>query len=735
VNSLKKLLRKMKQVIQNYKTGQLKLEEVPMPAIRPGGVLVQNAHSVISVGTERQSIENARKSLIGKAKARPEQAKQVIRLAKQQGLLNAYRMAMNQLSAPVPLGYSSAGVVMEVGERVNEFRVGESVACAGGGYANHAEVVFVPKNLCAKVPDKVSLDHAAFTTLGAIAVQGVRQADVKIGENVAVVGLGLIGQLTVQIAKVSGCNVLGIDIDSHKVNLAKELGVDMVAVRGKDSIKSIADSFTHGIGVDAVIITAATLSNDPFLLAPEIIRDRGKVVLVGVAKLDFPRKPYYRKEITLSISRSYGPGRYDENYEEKGIDYPVGYVRWTEKRNMEAFLRLLSQGKINLDPLITHRFKIEDALEAYDLILGRKKEKCLGVLLEYDIQKAEKWNQKIILQPRTAGSQPQTTVLIGFIGAGHFATGTLLPCLKKTLSVDFRGVVTASGLSARNVAKKYGFKYCTSDYQEILNDRQVNTIFIATRHNLHAQLAIESLKAGKAVFVEKPLALDEEKLNKIIETYNDLISNHQLPKLMIGFNRRFAPLTKEVRKFFEKRTKPLAIVYRVNAGFIPKGHWTQDLEESGGRIIGEICHFVDLIQYLTESEPIRVFAEAITNDTLNISLRLKDSSIGSINYLANGDASYPKERVEIFGEGSVAVIDDFKRASFTREGRTKRIKQIHQNKGHKEEIEAFVEAVKRGEEMPIKFEEIIATTLATFKIIESLEKGVPVTLVSLPISF
>lgn len=718
----------MKQVIENYKTGELKLEEVPIPAIRPGGVLVQNAHSVISVGTERQSIENARKSLIGKAKARPEETKQVIRLAKQQGLLNAYRMAMNRLNAPAPLGYSSAGVVIEVGQRVNEFEVGDRVACGGAGYANHAEVVFVPKNLCVKVPDNVSLDHAAFTTLGAIAMQGFRQTDVNIGENVAVVGLGLIGQLTVQIAKASGCNVLGIDIDSDKADLAKELGVDMAAVRGEDNIKSIADSFTQGIGVDAVIITAATLSNDPFLLAPEIIRDRGKVVLVGVAKLDFPRRPYYRKELTLSISRSYGPGRYDENYEEKGIDYPIGYVRWTEKRNMNAFLQLLSRGRISLNLLITHRFKMEDALNAYDVVLGRKKEKYLGLLLEYDMQKAEKPDVKIVLKPLAANSKSRTAVTVGFIGAGHFATGILLPQLKKMPSLDLRGVATASGLSARNVAQKYGFKYCTSDYKEILNDPQIDTVFVATRHDLHAQLIIESLQAGKAVFAEKPLALNQEELNKTIETYNYLAANHPFPKLMLGFNRRFAPLTEKVKEFFEGRTKPLAIVYRINAGFVSKDHWTQDPEEGGGRIIGEVCHFVDLIQYLSESEPIRVFGEAIANDTLNINLKLKDGSIGSVSYLANGDTSYPKERIEIFGEGSVVVIDDFKTASFTREARTKRMRQIHQSKGHKEELEAFVEATKTNQRMPIKFEEIITATLATFKIVESLEKGCPIML-------
>lgn len=721
----------MKQLVQNYKTGELRVEEVPPPTLKPGGMLVRNIYSLISAGTEKAKIELARKNLLAKAKEKPEQARRVLETLKKEGILNTYRKVMTKLEAPSPLGYSSAGMVIEVGKGVDEFKVGERVACAGAGYAVHAEVIFVPKNLCVKIPDEVGFDYAAFTTLGAIAMQGIRQAQLTLGENIVVIGLGVVGQLTIQIIKAAGCKVTGIDIDSWKVELAKKLGTDGGVVRGRDDIVKEIKVFSGGRGIDAVIITAGTSSSDPVELAGKILRDRGRVVVVGAVKMDIPRKNYYEKELSLSFSRSYGPGRYDPIYEEKGIDYPIGYVRWTEKRNMEEFLTLISERKVNLEPLITHRFKIEDALQAYEIITGKRKEKFLGILLKYEENKEQK--SKISLKAvDTSKAKPHLflkKVNLGIIGAGSFAQNFLLPNLKKISSARFKGVATATGINAKHVAKKFGFEYATTKAEDIINDPEVDAIIIATRHNLHSELTIKALEKNKAVFVEKPLSLSEEELKEVIKAWEK-----SQRRLMVGFNRRFAPLVEKAKEFYHKRRGPLAMIYRVNAGYIPKNHWIQDLKEGGGRIIGEVCHFVDLLEYFVNAKPTKIYAQSIlddreditNNDTINISLKFEDSSIGSLSYLACGDSSFPKERIEIFGGDSVALIDDFKNATFSRGGKTKKIKRINEDKGHRKELEVFVEAVKSAKEMPIKFEEIVTTTLVTFKILESLEKGVPI---------
>jgi len=721
----------MKQLVQNYKTGELRVEEVPLPALKPGGVLVRNVFSLISTGTEKAKIELAEKNLLAKAKEKPEQARQVLETLKKEGIVNTYRKVIAKLEAPSPLGYSSAGIVIEVGREVDEFKAGERVACAGAGYAVHAEIIFVPKNLCVKIPDGVGFDCAAFTTLGAIAMQGVRQAQLTLGETVVVIGLGVVGQLTVQIVKAAGCKVMGIDIDAWKAGLAKGLGIDTGVIRGEDDILKDIKSFSNGRGIDAVIITAGTSSNEPVELAGRILRDRGRVVVVGAVRMDIPRKNYYEKELSLSLSRSYGPGRYDSIYEEKGIDYPIGYVRWTEKRNMEEFLRLVNEGKVDLEPLITHRFKIEDALQAYEIITGKRKEKFLGILLKYEEDKEQK--SKISLKPvestKIKTRQSFREVNIGIIGAGSFAQNVLLPNLKKIPSAKFKGIATATGINAKHVAKKFSFKYATTKAEDIINDPEINAVIIATRHNLHSDLAIKALEGKKAVFIEKPLSLCEKELREVIKVWEE-----NQGRLMVGFNRRFAPLIERAKNFFYKRKRPLAIVYRINAGYIPKNHWIQDPQEGGGRIIGEVCHFIDLVGYLIEAKPVKIYAQSIlddredtvNNDTINISLSFGDGSIGSISYFACGDSSFPKERIEIFGEDSVAVIDDFKKATFTRKGKTKKIKKMSQDKGHRGELEAFVEAIKDGKEMPIKFEEIIITTLTTFKILESIEKGVPI---------
>jgi predicted dehydrogenase/threonine dehydrogenase-like Zn-dependent dehydrogenase len=714
----------MKQVLQNNKTGELKVEEVPHPLLLPRGVLVRNEYSLISKGTERTKVDFARKSMVAKAKSRPDLVQQVLKNVKKEGWVATFKKVMNRLESSAPLGYSSAGEVIAVGELVEGIKVGDKVACAGAGYANHAEIMSVPMNLCVKIPENVSCRQACFTTLGAIALQGIRQAQVNLGENVAVIGLGILGQLTVQMLKASGCQVFGIDIDEDMVNLARNSGADFGLITGKEDAASKVIHLTCERGVDAVVITAGTSSNQPIELAGGICRDKGKVVVVGAVNMDVPRKNFYEKELDIRFSRSYGPGRYDHLYEEMGIDYPYGYVRWTEKRNMEEFLSLLQQGKVNTEKLITHKFKIEDAEKAYDLIM-KDHEKSLAVVLEYGDFSESK--SKIYLKEDSPyGGEEISTVNIGFIGAGNFAQNNLLPHLRKMKEVKLKGVVTSTGISAKDVAKKFGFEYCSSEVDQILQDEEINCVFIATRHNLHSQLVCRALKAGKAVFVEKPLAVSQEELEEIKRTLGKTEG-----RLLVGFNRRFSPAARLLKKHFQDRISPLVMTYRVNAAFIPADHWIHDPEEGGGRIIGEVCHFVDLLSFFADSELSSLFAlpaddsrkTPLTGDNLVISLKFKDGSVGSILYTSRGDVSYSKERVEIFGENSVGVIDNFQRTSIVRNGKELRLKHSGSGKGHKEELEAFIQALKHNKPMPISPGEMINTTQATFKIIESLQTG------------
>ena len=721
----------MKQITQNYRTGKLEIVEVPIPTVKRGGVLVKNCCSLISAGTERLSIELAKKSIIRKAKERPDLVRQTIAKVKSEGILPTLRAVVARLDTPIPLGYSSSGTVVEVSDDVDEFKVGDRVACGGGGYATHSEFVFVPQNLCVKIPDNVDFESAAFTVLGAVALQGVRRAELTLGENVAVIGLGLIGQLTLQILGGYGCKVVGIDIDEAKVKLALDLGVDCTAVRGKDDVLKIIEEFSNGYGVDAVLITAATESNDPIELAGKISRDKGRVVVVGAVKMDIPRRVFYEKELDLRISRSYGPGRYDTIYEEKGIDYPIGYVRWTEKRNMQEFLNLVSRGIVALDKIITHRFSIDEADRAYKLITGEVKENYMGIILKYPQEK--KAVRKIVLKKTVSKAcKPGEKIKVGVIGAGNFAKTVLLPILKKISSIELTGVAAATGISSKYVGEKFSFRYCTSDYHNLIEDPDINTIVIATRHNMHSKLVIEALDRDKNVFVEKPLCLSENELARIIESWRNTES-----QLMVGFNRRFSTFVVQAMKFFEKRSSPMCVSYRINAGFVPKDNWVQDVEEGGGRIIGEVCHFVDLIYYLVGAMPIKVYAEAISgtnqeitnNDNVLITLKFQDGSIGSINYFANGDKSFPKERIEVFCENSIFVIDNFRSATFIREGKiTRTRKLLSYDKGHENEFREFFKAVEGGRTSPISFKDIVVVTQVTFKIMESLAKGKPIEL-------
>jgi predicted dehydrogenase/threonine dehydrogenase-like Zn-dependent dehydrogenase len=716
----------MRQVVQNYKTGELKIEEVPSPALRPGGILVRNSFSVISSGTERDKIQLGRKSLLGKARARPDQVKQVIQSARREGLWRTYKKAMNKLDTLTPLGYSCAGRVIQVGAGAEEFQPGDRVACAGGGYANHAEIVFVPKNLCARLPQDLPLDQAAFATLGAIAMQGIRRAEVTLGENVVVMGLGLLGQLTVQLLQAAGCRVFGIDLKEELLKLALELGADDGAVAGVEQMASKVEIFTGGRGADAVIITAATASSEPVKLAGQLARDRGRVVVVGAVDMAIPRKDYYEKELSLRLSRSYGPGRYDSWYEEKGVDYPIGYVRWTERRNMEEFLRLLSKGEVHLERIITHRYPIESALEAYELISSPGEKFFLGVLLQYE-QRDTPFRGKLATSV-SESPPPKDKLAIGFIGAGSFAQATLLPNLARIPSIRFAVVADALGTTSRRVADKYGFATCTTDYREVLQDPAVDCVFIATRHNLHAPMAQEALQCGKTVFLEKPMAMEMGELRKLAKAYGKASA-----WLMVGFNRRFAPLVLRAKEFLAAARGPLAITYRVNAGPIASDHWIQDPQEGGGRIIGEVCHFVDLIHFLADSKPKRVFAQALTEmaaqrvspDNVVVTIELIDGSVGTIQYLSTGDPSFPKEHIEIFGRGSVAVIDDFKTLTMSRGGKRRLLRRREQDKGHREELRAFVAALREGRESPIPFEDALWATLVTFQTVEALRAGQP----------
>jgi predicted dehydrogenase/threonine dehydrogenase-like Zn-dependent dehydrogenase len=713
----------MKQVIQNFKSGELSVGDVPPPALKSGGVLVRTSRSLISAGTERGTVSVGQSSLVGKARKRPDLVRQVIDNVRREGVAATVAKVRTRLESLKPLGYSASGVVVAVGEGVSDLHVGDRVACAGANYASHAEVIFVPRNLCTPIPKGASLDDAAYTTLGAIAMQGVRQADVRLGETVLVIGLGLIGQLTAQLVRASGCRVAGVDVDADMVALAESLGTDL-ALRRSDDVERKVDAFTGGAGADAVIITASANSNDPVELAGRVARDRARVVIVGLVPVDVPRSPYFEKELDVRMSRSYGPGRYDPEYEERGHDYPIAYVRWTEGRNMSSFLELVASGRIRLDALTTHRFPLDRAVEAYDVVLGKTGERPCGILLEYgdDAPLEERIDRK----PGSSSARSDGKVGVAFVGAGNFATASLLPPLKRSSSVELTGVATSSGLTAKGVADKFDFAFTASGLEQIVDDSSTSCVFVATRHNLHHSLAARALAAGRAVFVEKPLAVDRAGLREVVDA-----ARGSKGQLMVGFNRRFAPLATKLFAAFEKRSGPAVVHFRVNAGFVPKTHWTQDPVEGGGRIVGEGCHFIDFVQFMTGALPVRVSATAVRSgndretdsDSVAITLGMSDGSIGTILYVALGDKRFPKERCEIYADGSVGVLDDFKSGFLVRNGREEALRGGAQDKGHDAEVAAFIEAVRTGAPAPIALESLVATTLASFAVLDALRTG------------
>jgi predicted dehydrogenase/threonine dehydrogenase-like Zn-dependent dehydrogenase len=722
----------MKQLLQQVSGGEIEVVDVPAPKLLAGCVLVRTAASLVSVGTERASSEFARKNLLQKARMRPDLVREVWNKVRRDGVastLAAVRSRMDQPSAP---GYSSAGTVVAVGEGITDIRPGDRVACAGAGHAVHAEFACIPRLLLARVPpdSEVSFDHAAATTVGAVALHGVRTADVKLGDIVGVIGLGLLGQLTVQILKAAGCRVVGMDIDRGRVELARRLGADAAS----DSSNAFRDECMQqsgGRGVDAVLITAQTTSSDPVNLAAEVARDRAVVVAVGAVGMALERRPFYEKELDFRVSRSYGPGRYDVAYEQKGVDYPIGYVRWTETRNMEAFLQLLADGKMNVGALITHRFPIDQAQSAYDLITGKSQQAFLGVLITYP-EHSEEARRVTIKVAGSAGATSVTaakSVAIGLLGAGNFATSTLLPAIKRVGGATLVGVCAANGSHSHHVAKKFGFRYGATDEDSLIGDEAINTVVVATRHHLHARQVLAALSSGKHIFCEKPLCLNEDELREIVRVYEDQRAVGK-PLLMVGFNRRFAPLALRLKSFLREIHEPLALHYRVNAGFIPANHWLNDPEQGGGRIIGEVCHFVDFLTFLVGAAPIEVQSQSLanpgkySNDNVVSSLRFADGSQGTISYLANGNKSYSKERIEVFGGGAVAVIEDFRRLELVGQGRKQMFRSLFgQDKGHRGEWEAFVAALRTGGESPIPLAEIVTTMLATFALEESRASG------------
>jgi predicted dehydrogenase len=714
----------MKQVVQNVRKGRTEIVEIPVPKPPPGAVLVRTAASVVSVGTERMVVEFAARSLLGKARSRPDLVRQVVQKARREGVLSAVDAAFKRLARPMALGYSSAGTVIEVGDGVGEFHPGDRVACAGGGHAVHAEFVTVPVNLLAPVPNDVSLEDAAFATLGAIALHGFRLSEAGLGETVGVIGLGLLGLLTVQIARAAGCRVLGVDLDPARVKLARRLGAEAAVVRADAA--GAARTFSASRGLDAVIVCADTASSDPLVLAGAIARDRGRVTAVGATGMTIPRKPYYEKEIDFRVSRSYGPGRYDPLYEEAGVDYPIGYVRWTEQRNLQAFLELLASEKVKLALIITHRFSVEDAPKAYALISGKaaKKEPFLGVLLTYPEDA-----QPDTVVPLRAASAPETSaadaVRLGVLGAGNFATLVALPAVARMQKVEKVSIVSAGGLSAKLAARDFGFERASTDPADVLQDPRINAVGIFTRHHLHAGLTAAALRNGKHVFCEKPLALREEELAEVESAWRKAAGVS--PRiLMVGFNRRFAPLMVPVRRMIAEASEPPVMAIRVNAGPLPRDHWTLDPVQGGGRILGEACHFVDLLTCLAGSMPVRIFAVGApafgvdTEDNFAATLEFESGAVGSLVYTSTGDRAFSKERVEVFCGERVAVLDDFRTLEIWRGGSRKQWNSIlRQDKGHRAVWDAFIRTIVEGKPAPIPADELFAVTRATFGLLEA----------------
>jgi predicted dehydrogenase/threonine dehydrogenase-like Zn-dependent dehydrogenase len=698
----------MKQIIQSFKTGQTILEEVPAPIVSRGQVLIQTSYSLVSLGTERMLVEFGKSNLISKARQQPDKVKQVLDKIKTEGLLPTLEAVFNKLGEPLPLGYCNVGRVIAVGEGVTEFQLGDRVASNG----QHAEVVSVPKNLVAKIPEHVSDEEAAFTVIGSIGLQGIRLINPTLGETVVVTGLGLIGLITAQLLIANGCRVIGIDFDAGKLELAKKWGVITCNPKNEDVVKFV-ESHTEGIGADAVLITASAKSDEIISQAARMSRKRGRIVLVGVIGLNISRADFYEKELSFQVSCSYGPGRYDDNYEQRGIDYPLPFVRWTEKRNFEAILQSIASGKLHVQELITEVVPLHDYQKIYGNI-GQSS--AIASILEYPKTKEPAKNTVSL---STKSFQGQKGVL-GIIGSGNFTKMTMLPALKDS-GAHFKYIASKGGVTGTAMAKKFGFSHSTTDYQEILKDPEVDLVMITTRHNLHASMVIETLNAGKHVFVEKPLALNIEELQQIIHA-----ADNSKGSITVGFNRRFSPHAIKIKQ--EVGSGPMNIVATMNAGFIPANVWVHDLNVGGGRIIGEACHFIDLCSYITGSKVVAVCMNAMgmnpkeNTDNASILLKYEDGSNAVINYFANGSKAYSKERLEVYSQERTIVMDNFRKTDAFGFKGFKGLRTTI-DKGHKNQFHSLIHRIQKGGEALIPFDSLVNTTQASFAAIESSRKG------------
>jgi predicted dehydrogenase/threonine dehydrogenase-like Zn-dependent dehydrogenase len=702
----------MKQIIQDLKIGNTLLEEIPMPLVRRGAVLIKTHRSLVSLGTEKMLVEFGKGSLIAKARKQPDKVKQVLDKIKTEGFMPTLEAVFNKLGEPLPLGYCNAGEVIAVGEGVTEFTIGDRVASNG----HHAEVVCVPKNLVAKIPDNVSYEEATFAVIGSIGLQGIRLANPTLGETVVVIGLGLIGLLTAELLLANGCTVIGFDYDQRKVELAQQKGVLGYNAADADVVKNV-ESLTHQIGADAVLITASTSSNDVISQAAKMSRKRGRIVLVGVIGLDIKRDDFYKKELSFQVSCSYGPGRYDEVYEQKGMDYPIGFVRWTEKRNFETILQAISKRQITVTDLITKRVHFKDYLDIYNN-LGKG---SIASIIEYTPEQVQEDRSiEVVSKKWQAGGKG----IIGIIGAGNFTKMTVLPALKNS-GAQYKYISSAGGLTATSLAKKYGISQSTTDYRLILDDQDVDLVVVTTRHDLHAKMVTEILASGKHVFVEKPLAIDAEGLSGIIDTYRSLNNG---TSVNVGFNRRFSPYAQKAKSLIGEAGADLNMIATMNAGFIPKDVWVQDMKTGGGRIVGEACHFIDLMQFFSGSKVCAVVMSGLgirpeeNTDNAIITLRFENGAQGVIHYFSNGSKSYPKERMELYSQGRTLVIDNFRKMNGYGFSRFSSMRS-GLDKGHKTQFKTLVKNIKTTGEPLVPFEDIINTTQATFAALESLRTG------------
>ena len=708
----------MKQVLQNLSNGETSLVGVPCPKNSPGNLLIASQNTLISTGTERMLVDFGKANLISKALQQPDKVKMVLEKVKSDGLLPTFDSVRSKLDQPLPLGYSNAGIVLE--SSVDVFSVGDRVVSNG----NHAEVVRVSQNLCAKIPDEVNDESAAFTVLAAIGLQGIRLINPTLGEAVAVFGLGLIGLMTVQMLRASGCRVLGIDFDSSRCTLARQFGAETVDLSKDENPIDIAQVFSRSRGMDAVIVAATTKSDEVMHQAAEMCRMRGRIVLVGVVGLNLHREDFFKKELTFQVSASYGPGRYDPLFEEKGQDYPVGFVRWTEQRNFEAVLDMMALGRIDVKPLITHRYKIDDAIEAYGVLNDSL---ALGILLEYPSQEEELLRKTIVtLQTYESLSYAPTDPVVGFIGAGNYASRILIPAFRDA-GAKLDTLATSGGISGIHHGKKAGFKTVTTELDVLWNNDDINAVAIVTRHDAHATQVLSALESGKHIFVEKPLAVNSEQLSVISEKMLEL---RDPPILMVGFNRRFAPHVVKMKSLLGSRREPKSITITVNAGDIPADHWTQDPEIGGGRIIGEGSHFIDLMRFLV-GHPITghqammmgsVPGVEVRDDKISINLSFADGSFGTIHYLANGGKVFPTERIEVFCGGAVLQMDNYRMLRGYGWHGFKKMKLFKQDKGQKACAKAFLCAIRKGNPSPIPYDEVMESSKISIKVAETLRK-------------